>query len=447
MSSAPRLVVPYTRRGPLPRARLAGLGCACGCGGGRGLGRLGELPGAADWQVSRGALQREVRRAVAAARAGTLGALGLNQGESGAIKGAGTGAKVGSVVPVIGTAVGAVVGAIAGYLLGAKHYFNVGQSNAQCQQLLQAWQQYRQIQGHVAGRALGWQTMQQLFHAAVGAGLFPGNDMHLKFHEGTLQCAGHGDWVDDFLGTDLAGKAVNNCGAHNCMADALARFQQQRAQVPRGTADAVYFVDALVLPMNATAQIPWIYNGGQDPVVHQLMYDLADAYLAQHVGGTTPYVQFPAAQTGTPTAGAVGVAPAPPAPSAPAAVPYVSPSSPSSPSSPRIIPTVDPGYGVPPTTYPATDQLPAVVPPEQTNSLISAMLAQGASAQQAYTQALQSLAANGVNTQAPAVQQQVAGAVQAAAAGTGVSSPAWWIAGAGLLAVAVVMGVKDRRKR
>lgn len=375
--SAARLIVPYSTRGPAPRARLGH--CCSACSSGQ-LGALrrpltaAEL-GAADWQVSAAALNREARSAL---RRAHLSGLGLSQEASGTVEGASAGAKAGSIVPGIGTAIGAVVGAIAGYLLSAKHYFNVGQSNSQCAQLLQAWQHYLSIQGHVAGRALGWSTMQQLFHAAVGAGLFPGNDMHLQFHEGTLACAGHGDWVDDFLGVNLQGQAVNNCPAHNCMADALAKYTASRAAVPRGTADAVYFVDSILLPMNEHASIPWIYNGGQNPQVRELMYDLADAYLAARTSSTTPYVQYPAAQVASEaTAGAVGLpgaaAPIAAGPaSSSALVPYVSPAIAAGPGASLDQFTAAPGAlysGGGPVTAPIT---PGATPPPGSTAGITA---------------------------------------------------------------------------
>lgn len=436
-----RVYVPYARSGPRPRVSVLGaLACCQACSSSSALSGLG----AADWQVNPAALQRQVRQARLGRGFGGFGSLGLSSGASGAVTGAETGVKAagaiatvgagsaaaagataGSVVPIVGTAIGAVVGAIVGYLLASKKYFNVGNSNAQCQQLMQAWQSYTSIQGHVAGRALGWSTMQQLFHAAVGAGLFPGNNMHLQFHEGMLACAGHGDWVDDFLGINLQGQPVNNCGAHNCMADAFIRYQQQRSSVPAGTPDAIYFVDSILLPMNQSAAIPWVYQGAQSgPQVHQLFYDLADAYLAQNASGTTPYVEYPQAQTGTPTAGAEG-APTTAATAAPAAaaaqpvtVPYVSPASAATASPPGT-----------------TAAAPV---PDQTTALVQSLLAQGQSQQQAYRAALANLQAQGANVASPAVQQQVAGAVTAAAAP--VSAGSLLSGNTGLILVALGVG-------
>lgn len=432
-----RVYVPYARS---PARTLAGFGCCAACASSPGF---GALPA---WQVSPRALDVQVRQARTAAARGTFGALGVSSEASGAVKGASAGAKAGAAGGPIVMAVGAVVGAIAGYLLSAKHYFNVGNSNAQCQQLMQAWHNYTSIQGHVAGRALGWSTMQQLVHAAVGAGLFPGNNMHLSFHEGTLQCAGHGDWVDDFLGVNLQGGAVNNCGAHNCMADALAKYNQSRASVPAGTPDAVFFVDSILLPMNQSAAIPWVYQGAQNPEVHQLLYDAADAYLAQNASGTTPYVQYPQAQTGTPTAGAEAAPTATPIPAAaPATVPYVSPTpAPTAPAG-AVAATPSAALTVTGTTASGTP----VVPTDQTNALIQSMLAQGASQQQALQSALMSLQANGVAA-TPQVQQQVAGAVAAAAP---VSAASVLSGSNGLIIIAlgvgaaVFFGLRGRRRR
>lgn len=280
------------------------------------IGGFGTLK-PASWQTNPAALAALVK-AVKSARAYRGGSLGAASpyGEIGgtvgsviggkagsAISTAGTGAAAGSMVmPVIGTAIGAAVGLLAGYLMGAKHYFNVGNSNAVCQQVEAAWQKYLSIQGHMAGRALGLPTMIMIFHGAVGAGLFPGNAMHLSFHEGTLACAGHGNWADSFLGETLQGKPVS-CAAHNCLPDAVAKLDL--ASVPSGTPTAVYLIDDILLPMNAHDPIPWVYAGAQNPQVHQLLYDLADAYLAVHVSGTVPYVEYPASQVQS-TAGAVG---------------------------------------------------------------------------------------------------------------------------------------------
>jgi len=211
----------------------------------------------------------------------------------------GTGAAAGSVAGPIGAAAGALI-ALAVSLF-QKQYFNVAEANAACATQLEVWDHYESIQGHVAGRALGWTTMIVIWHGAVGAGLFPLNSQHLSFHEGTLNCAGTGAWSDSFLGETLQGVAAG-CSADNCIPNAFAKFNV--ANVPKDTAPAVYFVDSIILPMNQGAAIPWITNAATNPVVHQLLYDVADAYLGVHAPSTVAYVEFPAEQEGTPTAGA-----------------------------------------------------------------------------------------------------------------------------------------------
>jgi cell division septation protein DedD len=217
----------------------------------------------------------------------------------------------GAAAGPIGVAAGAVV-ALA-LTLFQKNYFNVADANAACATEETLWQKYLAVQGHVAGRALGWPTMQTLMHAATGAGLFPLNSQHLTFHEGTLQCAGNGAWVDSFLSNGLGG---TSCSQHNCMADALAKYKT--STVPSGTPDAVYFIDNIVLPMNAGDSIPWINSGASNPQVHQMLYDLADAYLDANNVASTPYVQYPAAPTPAPTATPAPATSSPPAATTPA---------------------------------------------------------------------------------------------------------------------------------
>lgn len=387
-----------TRGGPALGSLCLSGTCRCGSG----LGSLGATGGRtpAPWQVDPTALRRLINqvsaptapapvaapapaavriapaglaRTITALRSSRLmgfGSLGFSPTADQAVSAVGskagavgasalaTYAGAGAVAGPIGVAAGVVI-ALA-ISLFSKQYFNVGQSNQLCQQLETLFQKYVGIQGYVAGRALGWTTMNQLMHAATGAGLFPGNDMHLSFHEGTLQCAGHGDWVDAFTGYTAQGNRGGSCGAHNCMADALKQFNH--GNVPAGTPDAVYFVDAILLPMNDPnhAKIPWIYNGARNPQVHQLLYDMADAYLAQFASGTVPYVHFPQSQVGTPTPGAIAAPAAPavlPAPSQ--LVPAQTVSTPSNqnmlpapaqpvPGGTAVTPVTDAGYALPP---------------------------------------------------------------------------------------------------
>ena len=101
------------------------------------------------------------------------------------------------------------------------------------------------------------------------------------------------------------------------------------------------------------------------------------------------------------------------------------------------------------TTLPATSSTPAItvnvpasVPPDQTSGLIQQLIAQGASAQQAFTAAMQSLAAQGVQP-TPQVQQQVANDV-AAAGSPQQASTLYLAAGAAAL---ILFGILMSRRR
>jgi hypothetical protein len=320
------------------RPGMRGLACCLACQSSPGLSRIGYRPFAGipvpAWQVD----PRELLKLATVAKRSKIsglggfspyyaqfGALGLSPTAdaitskvastavgtavtAGVASAIGTGAAAGSIAGPIGAAAGALV-ALAVSLF-QKNYFNVASSDEQCQQVEALWEKYLAVAGHVAGRALGWPTMVLVFHGAVGEGLFPGNNMHLQFHEGTLQCAGTGTWVDEFLGDTIQMTPGPACGAENCMANALERFRSEQSAIPSDTPDAVYFVDSILLPMNQSAQIPWVYQGAQNAEVHQLLYDLADAYLAQNGVTSTPYVKYPAASS---AAAAPAKAPATPA--------------------------------------------------------------------------------------------------------------------------------------
>lgn len=110
-----------------------------------------------------------------------------------------------------------------------------------------------------------------------------------------------------------------------------------------------------------------------------------------------------------------------------------------------------------PVTLPATPTSPAVtvtapttVAPDQTAALIKQLMDQGASQQQALAAAIANLQSQGVNTSAPAVQQQLASDVKAATepaqAGLfGNVPPALIALGVGLTALSFFFAHRDRR--
>lgn len=279
------------------------MGCGCG-GSGRGLGAVALVPyrgieprQVPAWQVDPKALRSLI---AAHSRAGSFGLGSLAGTTQEAVSVAGT--ALSGETAGISTAAAAVINLALSLL--DKHYFNVAASNAACATQEQLWQSYLQVQGHVSGRSLGWATMQELMHAATGEGLFPGNNEHLSFHEGTLNCAGDGAWVDEFL---CNGK-VPFSSCDNCICTALQHYRLQRSSKPAGIPDAVWFIDSIFVPLfDSTAQTKWITAGMADATVHQLMYDLADAYLAENVSGTTAYVEFPAPPPAKPVKAAPAV--------------------------------------------------------------------------------------------------------------------------------------------
>ena len=329
-------MVPRRRFGNVEAQALRQAGKRTRAGRMYGYGRLGGFSSfgsapvqPAAWQMSPQALLALAAAASAKPTLGRLGRLayfrGFGLSPTADVAASAVGSKVaaagasaaatalgaGAAAGPIGLAAGAVV-ALA-LTLFQKQYFNVADANAACATQEQVWQKYASVQGHVAGRALGWTTMIVVWHGAVGEGLFPLNSQHLAFHEGTLNCAGTGAWSDSFLGETLQG-TPGSCSQDNCLPNALQKFNP--SAVPAGTADAVYFIDNIVLPMNAHDAIPWINNAATNPVVHQLLYDVADAYLAENNIPSTPYVKYPAAATTATTTPAATTAPATPAPAA-----------------------------------------------------------------------------------------------------------------------------------
>lgn len=114
---------------------------------------------------------------------------------------------------------------------------------------------------------------------------------------------------------------------------------------------------------------------------------------------------------------------------------------------PSVTPPPAPVANVPAPSAPAAPlatPLPATVPPDQTASLIQQLMAQGASQQQAFTAALQSLAAQGV-APTPQVQQQVANDVTAASVG-GSANTIMAVVGIAALGVFALLGRKKRRR-
>jgi hypothetical protein len=327
----------------------------------------------------------------------------------------------------IGLAAGAIIAIAISFF--SKKYVNVQQWDQGVQMHVQAWQKYLTIQGHVAGRALGLKAMVIVMKGAMAQGLFPGNTSKFCFHEGCVQGVGNGALVDTWFQDGLA-----NVKGQETLTQFLKMYNPSAK--PANVPDAIYFTDNLMVPWFNAHRPPgkaWIVNGMRASAqIHQLIYDCVDAFLGQHAPSTTPYVEYPAAQIQQ-TAGAIGAPTTGPATNVSAAIPGAASAAPSLPAGVTQVGT-DPSTGAPIyaeastgtqyeyvngqfVPYQPTGITAAGVPTTggisaNTLSLIQSLLAQGQSQQQTYNTALSSLASQGVNTQSPAVQSQLAQAVQ-----------------------------------
>lgn len=294
--------------------------------------------------------------------AGTAVATGAVMGTAATATAAGSGAAgmlsaagYGSLIGPVGAVVGLIIGIAIAKIL-KKNYLNVPQINAMQDAQVDIFDKYKSIQGKVPGRAIGMDVMKAIWKGAQNRGYFGthGAGIHQCFHEGCFKYPGRGDWIDSDYSTSGASwqwggvlrqwQAGRQAGAAAVQVNTAARsviIAPHPAQIRqvvslRGlgslgavqtVADAVTFVDNYFIPAN---QNRWA--APSNTFEHNMLYDLADAFLAAQPGiSTTPYVANPQAP------------PAPPAATTPA--PAVTPAA-----SPTQATTSYPGY-----TYLGTD--------------------------------------------------------------------------------------------
>lgn len=201
---------------------------------------------------------------------GGFGRLGISSSESGAASGAASGASVGSAAGPIGTAAGAVVGAIVG-LLSAK-------SNPQIQidknTALQYFQQYTNVVGTVSGRSIGINNMDMVLRGACFNGHFPKWESKTELPDSLLSMPGS-PWGNN-----------DNCFAVLWRAAQTGNPAPGSSGVNTGNGgvpvrDAKTFVDRYVWPSNTADvdTVPWVTT--TDALGKQIIYDAADAYLAE----------------------------------------------------------------------------------------------------------------------------------------------------------------------
>jgi hypothetical protein len=230
----------------------------------------------------------------------------------------------GSVVPVIGTVVGAVVGLLAAKAF-AKHYLDVANINVAEDDEVAAYNKYQSIIGHFAGRQVGVPAMRAIWLGAQHSGLFPlaANAPRQCFHNGCLKYGGRPDWVDSVLnhyGGDnnpapntfadvfklwVAHRPVPGVAAPTFVTPPTVMPPVVRAPIMRAPAlqlrglgvlgqmstpaSVVDFVDNYFIPANKVhSNPPWAVP--TNATEHQILYDMADAWLATQPVQTVAYI-------------------------------------------------------------------------------------------------------------------------------------------------------------
>jgi hypothetical protein len=383
-----------------------------------------------------------------------LGSLGLSYKVQGAAGGAAAGAEVGSaILPGIGTAVGAVVGAIAGALFSKKKDPNAAEKEALKGQL----DDYMRVQGSVPGRAFNLLTLKQLIDGAGYRGMWP----NIK------------KW---------SGDAINGAieGCKGCTPPTIRQFVKD--QVAAGDIDPMSLASKFTEHVNRTWGSKWFIQSA-GATQRQLMIDLMDYFISQE----KPDAPLFYAPSWTVAANAPAPAPAPtpqPVTQAPAPtiqIPVTQQQSQRVPEGVLSVAGTSPagvtvfrdsngalwlfqntGYvpyegvlrssGTLPVQPPTSAQLPnasvtptATQPQVDVGALVSTLMQQGATQQQAFLSAMQNLQSQGVPA-TPQVQQQVAEQVQSAGSGAGL--PTWALIAIPLaLGTAVLVGGRSGKRR
>ncbi len=312
--------------------------------------------------------------------------------------------------------VGPALSAIPGYgtlLAGAAAVITVADQRLKAQRLQSAassgnasslMQEYQGLMGTVPGRALGVDALQKVVDAAGQQGLWP----NVRKWSGAI--------VPQVVST----------GCKGCTPPTMQAWVGQNIN-----GNPLQLVDAWTNLVNSTWGSKWFVAAG--PVQRQILIDLIDALLYQ----TNPNVPLYYGQA-APDAPPPASSPTTPAPSTalPAPSPAPIPLPPPTTTPPPAIVTGPPSSTVPASTT-AAPIPPAVA--DNTRQLIDALLAQGATQAQAFSGAMQSLAASGVQA-TPQVQQAVAEEVKAKSA-----LPWPWIIGGGAAGLLVLTLALTRR--
>jgi hypothetical protein len=246
-----------------------------------------------------------------------------------AAMGAGGYAAIGSVAGPIGAVVGLVVGIVLTKLL-TKNYLNVGQMNAAEAAEIAAFNQYRTIAGQAPGRQFGLAAMRAVWKGALHSGFFPGNQETQCFHDGCSAHPGNASLIDIAIDggsrdkntfPDLLPQFMSRVSSPVRNIQPLPPFAARSTLAARpsgriagfrgfgalgqsgfpGTPEAVVFVDSFFIPANSSGAPcgghPCYWAAPQNATEHQILYDVADAYLAQQSFPSTPFIAKQAALT------------------------------------------------------------------------------------------------------------------------------------------------------
>jgi hypothetical protein len=226
-------------------------------------------------------------------------------------------AGAGSWAGPIGIAVGAIAGVLVTKLLN-KQYLNVNELNAGEDARVAAFNQYRNIAGQVSGRNLGLPTMEAIWEGANYSGLFSANNKRQCYHQGCSKYNGDPSWISGAIhggaGTGAfsfpyAFAQMQKAGVFSRPVQPVARMTQTpvmfRAgggpvlrgnfagfgQVPQSvgvTPEAVILIDNYFIPNNRADSPAWAIPS--NALEHQLLYDVADAWLATQPVQTIEFV-------------------------------------------------------------------------------------------------------------------------------------------------------------
>lgn len=273
-------------------------------------------------------------------------------------------------------------------------------------------QEYQGLMGTVPGRALGVDAMEKVAAAAGQQGLWP----NVK------------KWKDA-----VVHEAVIT-GCKGCTPPTMIDWVKQNAN-----GNPLQLVDAWTNLVNSTWGSKWFVASG--PVQRQILIDMIDALIGQVNPSAPLYYAQPAAAAPPPPA-PVPVPPPPPVAVAPPPSIVTPTPTPTPITLPAPTTTPPPALTTtgPSSTVPGTAAIPPTVA-DNTRSVIDALLQQGATQAQAFSAAMQSLAASGVQP-TPQIQQAVAEEVKSKSADV----PWPWIIGGGTAGLLVLTLVLTRRR-